>query len=136
MQSARGSAASIASIAFLICLFVIAPYASAVIVADGDLFVGSAGDTRVKRFDRQTGAFESNLATLAATPFGIAFGPADDLLYVAIDGEANRVQRLDPVTGADLGPFSQGTTIDRKSTRLNSSHGYISYAVFCLKKKN
>src|SRR2546429_5228281 len=26
--------------------------------------------------------------------------------------------------------------IDRKSTRLNSSHGYISYAVFCLKKKN
>src|SRR2546429_5824666 len=27
------------------------------------------------------------------------------------------------------------STIDRKSTRLNSSHGYISYAVFCLKKK-
>src|SRR2546422_3137560 len=26
-------------------------------------------------------------------------------------------------------------TLDRKSTRLNSSHGYISYAVFCLKKK-
>src|SRR2546429_9670010 len=25
--------------------------------------------------------------------------------------------------------------VDRKSTRLNSSHGYISYAVFCLKKK-
>src|SRR2546422_5186991 len=28
-----------------------------------------------------------------------------------------------------------GATGDRKSTRLNSSHGYISYAVFCLKKK-
>src|SRR5687768_18040505 len=26
--------------------------------------------------------------------------------------------------------------LDRKSTRLNSSHGYISYAVFCLKKNN
>ena len=26
--------------------------------------------------------------------------------------------------------------LDRKSTRLNSSHGYMSYAVFCLKKKN
>src|SRR2546422_4065877 len=26
--------------------------------------------------------------------------------------------------------------VDRKSTRLNSSHGYISYALFCLKKKN
>src|SRR2546429_809796 len=33
---------------------------------------------------------------------------------------------------------SNGNTVvalDRKSTRLNSSHGYISYAVFCLKKK-
>src|SRR2546429_1669566 len=30
---------------------------------------------------------------------------------------------------------SQLTARDRKSTRLNSSHGYISYAVFCLKKK-
>src|SRR2546422_6120640 len=29
----------------------------------------------------------------------------------------------------------RATTVDRKSTRLNSSHGYISYAVFCLKKK-
>src|SRR2546429_3516707 len=29
-----------------------------------------------------------------------------------------------------------GVSRDRKSTRLNSSHGYISYAVFCLKKKN
>src|SRR2546422_6837154 len=28
-----------------------------------------------------------------------------------------------------------GFLVDRKSTRLNSSHGYISYAVFCLKKK-
>src|SRR2546429_5108514 len=28
-----------------------------------------------------------------------------------------------------------GSLVDRKSTRLNSSHGYISYAVFCLKKK-
>src|SRR5256884_1002253 len=31
-------------------------------------------------------------------------------------------------------PFP-GRLQDRKSTRLNSSHGYISYAVFCLKKK-
>src|SRR2546429_5896023 len=29
---------------------------------------------------------------------------------------------------------SSGFSVDRKSTRLNSSHGYISYAVFCLKK--
>src|SRR5205809_4210985 len=31
--------------------------------------------------------------------------------------------------------IAQGAGGDRKSTRLNSSHGYISYAVFCLKKK-
>src|SRR2546422_2596081 len=30
---------------------------------------------------------------------------------------------------------SRARETDRKSTRLNSSHGYISYAVFCLKKK-
>src|SRR2546422_2443806 len=30
---------------------------------------------------------------------------------------------------------ARGAPGDRKSTRLNSSHGYISYAVFCLKKK-
>src|SRR2546429_6369256 len=31
--------------------------------------------------------------------------------------------------------YSLPSISDRKSTRLNSSHGYISYAVFCLKKK-
>src|SRR2546426_9215430 len=31
--------------------------------------------------------------------------------------------------------FELGTVVDRKSTRLNSSHLVISYAVFCLKKK-
>src|SRR2546422_7757220 len=40
---------------------------------------------------------------------------------------------------ADLKVLAEQLTrlpaIDRKSTRLNSSHGYISYAVFCLKKK-
>src|SRR3989449_5927524 len=31
--------------------------------------------------------------------------------------------------------LARAVSRDRKSTRLNSSHGYISYAVFCLKKK-
>src|SRR2546422_8322140 len=34
-----------------------------------------------------------------------------------------------------LGAVAGIARADRKSTRLNSSHGYISYAVFCLKKK-
>src|SRR2546429_3765211 len=56
----------------------------------------------------------------------------------------------EPLPAEDLGgharlaastslPIAVGESIyhprDRKSTRLNSSHGYISYAVFCLKKK-
>src|SRR2546429_7550047 len=53
------------------------------------------------------------------------------------------------LTSDEEGPSVDGTKVvvellrergerleDRKSTRLNSSHGYISYAVFCLKKKN
>src|SRR5256884_3196189 len=40
----------------------------------------------------------------------------------------------DPLKLYDCCPFTDGGA-DRKSTRLNSSHGYISYAVFCLKKK-
>src|SRR5256884_3580017 len=42
-------------------------------------------------------------------------------------------QRLHEVM--DLCLECKGCKADRKSTRLNSSHGYISYAVFCLKKK-
>src|SRR5687768_18258896 len=38
--------------------------------------------------------------------------------------------------GMTVGEVSRLGKRDRKSTRLNSSHGYISYAVFCLKKKN
>src|SRR2546430_8057198 len=43
----------------------------------------------------------------------------------------------DATSGALLGtvPIGQGVDADRKSTRLNSSHSQISYAVFCLKKK-
>src|SRR2546422_6594917 len=48
------------------------------------------------------------------------------------DGEG-RVHRL--FAGGRLDEVGAGHHGDRKSTRLNSSHGYISYAVFCLKKK-
>src|SRR2546422_5313639 len=40
---------------------------------------------------------------------------------------------LESVAGGER--IARYSFIDRKSTRLNSSHGYISYAVFCLKKK-
>src|SRR5690606_41400878 len=50
-------------------------------------------------------------------------GGADCRASQQADGDAGRVRR------------GQGQGEDRKSTRLNSSHVKISYAVFCLKKK-
>src|SRR3712207_7630869 len=46
------------------------------------------------------------------------------------DGHAGQVERVQLVVG------QRAVLQDRKSTRLNSSHANISYAVFCLKKKN
>src|SRR5687768_17979722 len=47
------------------------------------------------------------------------------------EGENRRARLLGSMVSG-----SRAAHRDRKSTRLNSSHGYISYAVFCLKKKN
>src|SRR2546422_8360298 len=68
-----------------------------------------------------------------------AFGDADkhDVHYAdAADDEADgrHGEHQNENEAADFVPQVE-KIIDRKSTRLNSSHGYISYAVFCLKKK-
>src|SRR2546429_3561007 len=60
-----------------------------------------------------------------AVPFRLDQGGSRQL---RVDGPGERQRRRD----GNVGP---GENQDRKSTRLNSSHGYISYAVFCLKKK-
>src|SRR5947209_13083827 len=51
---------------------------------------------------------------------------------VHIDGEVWHLDVGSSHPGAEVGP--KGWAVDRKSTRLNSSHANISYAVFCLKK--
>src|SRR2546422_8199590 len=65
--------------------------------------------------------------------------PSDDGDLVDYLDSLRRLQKMDvrriyPAHGPVIedGPAK---IADRKSTRLNSSHGYISYAVFCLKKK-
>src|SRR5437588_1152219 len=59
--------------------------------------------------------------------------------YTTLFRSRPRVVAIDPARRARRGPGARGRTArrrrDRKSTRLNSSHTVISYAVFCLKKK-
>src|SRR5207245_11614413 len=52
------------------------------------------------------------------------------------DTDTKRNLCRSPKFSGHLSEFRRSAKIDRKSTRLNSSHGSISYAVFCLKKKN
>src|SRR5688572_31317049 len=52
-------------------------------------------------------------------------------------GENDQLAALEPgVLVPEKGGLLAEHVLDRKSTRLNSSHSQISYAVFCLKKKN
>src|SRR2546429_8886095 len=59
---------------------------------------------------------------------------ADQILEV-LNKEAGLMVELKRLLAQEAGISGQILEEDRKSTRLNSSHGYISYAVFCLKKK-
>src|SRR2546422_2152411 len=64
-------------------------------------------------------------------------GPGEhrrDLGLRVAEGDLRRRASQEQPTAHTPRPTSD-THRDRKSTRLNSSHGYISYAVFCLKKK-
>src|SRR5436309_6524094 len=59
------------------------------------------------------------------------FGAIDDAGFELLEVAPARASGVGD--GGDAG--AKGEAIDRKSTRLNSSHVKISYAVFCLKKK-
>src|SRR2546422_3073380 len=64
------------------------------------------------------------------------YGPMSAIFILSFQGPNGGLTF--PMNGVSLhwfGALFIGKVRDRKSTRLNSSHGYISYAVFCLKKK-
>src|SRR5437868_8704597 len=73
----------------------------------------------------------SDLWTEANSGTADAAGPSNDKVYLSPDGTLANATLL--ATTPHRGGQQGG---DRKSTRLNSSHVSISYAVFCLKKKN
>src|SRR5207245_7607750 len=109
------------------------------------------GDTR-----RPTAAMLEGLDTLVVDlqDIGARFYTYPATVGYVLEEAARRklpvvvLDRPNPVDGFDVeGPIQDASAIgftgylpmptrDRKSTRLNSSHGSISYAVFCLKKKN
>src|SRR3712207_7221433 len=64
---------------------------------------------------------------------GLGFG--DNTRASLITRGLAETARLGLELGAELTTFAGLAGLDRKSTRLNSSHANISYAVFCLKKK-
>src|SRR3712207_6956270 len=84
-----------------------------------------------------TTLFRSGIDPAGDAPRDIAdrlSGPEPDLLLAEIDRLAAQAGHRDGEGGA--GAQARLLEEDRKSTRLNSSHANISYAVFCLKKKN
>src|SRR3712207_8262413 len=81
-----------------------------------------------------TTLFRSQLAVVRAVPGFVQVKLPVEVILLDVGQE--------PYAPAEQGPpllvvdiRRQGAGVDRKSTRLNSSHANISYAVFCLKKK-
>src|SRR6266498_5291167 len=66
---------------------------------------------------------------------GTGLPPARDLRLTMTDLKTGQQLANLPVRTDANGHFAKSVKVDRKSTRLNSSHVRISYAVFCLKKK-
>src|SRR3712207_8510284 len=62
--------------------------------------------------------------------------PARRLRWARLLGAHRDLCDADPTAATSISAIAARWGLDRKSTRLNSSHANISYAVFCLKKKN
>src|SRR2546429_5965922 len=124
-------------------------YAGAKLTKYADVLLGELADGTVDWTANFDGTLEEPVFLPARLPnlllngtSGIAVGMATDIpphnlrevaaaaVHLLEDSEATLAALMKHLKGPDL-----PTGADRKSTRLNSSHGYISYAVFCLKKK-
>src|SRR3712207_8580588 len=73
--------------------------------------------------------------TLFRSTHEFAYGPTGDRSYFGPTRNPHDIRRIPGGSSAGSGA-AVAANLDRKSTRLNSSHANISYAVFCLKKKN
>src|SRR3712207_7517164 len=83
-----------------------------------------------------TTLFRSQQETCTGCAICVALAPGEMGLDASRRAYAlTRVVEWSPADGGYVRHCPTGALTDRKSTRLNSSHANISYAVFCLKKK-
>src|SRR5687768_17919436 len=68
-------------------------------------------------------------------PGALMRDPQDEVFTTKKNYQIIQLERKGKVFTMRVAHPGEPLQVDRKSTRLNSSHGYISYAVFCLKKK-
>src|SRR5437773_5487911 len=109
--------------------------------------VDTSGAAHVYHVDTWKGVVVSFLVGILSSVFGIGGGIIQVLFLIVVlslpvhiaMATSHFVLSISTLVGAAtffaLGHVDLTTTADRKSTRLNSSHITISYAVFCLKKK-
>src|SRR5438132_1895003 len=91
----------------------------------------------VVAIDGRSGSGKTTVAAAVAQAIGAVIVPCDDFFAASVsntewDRRTPEQRAADAIDWRRL----KREAIDRKSTRLNSSHTVISYAVFCLKKKN
>src|SRR5690606_42127173 len=79
---------------------------------------------------------DAGITSRIAGDDGLDVGPGDGRAAGAAEVVVHRRARNDDEGDEDRRDGDDRRRADRKSTRLNSSHVKISYAVFCLKKKN
>src|SRR5207245_6833433 len=121
---------------------------------DGDMQTGwfqefhpSSQAARPRRVDSRKSLFHTKYRPKKFSGPGLALprGPNQCLHVIEIPLQGSAARRRQAVLGLRQPPVERFAARDvgrvppdgdRKSTRLNSSHGSISYAVFCLKKKN
>src|SRR2546422_299888 len=110
------------------------PGAGGVLVGGGDAprLYGRALDEVRRRYGVvfQGGALFDSMTCAGNVAF-----PLREKLRLRAAEVATRVEAALTQVGLEGMGSKYPAEVDRKSTRLNSSHGYISYAVFCLKKK-
>src|SRR2546429_6278817 len=113
---------------------------------------GSVAEAEVQIIDTRTESLARKISTNADGSFVVPLLPPGTYIVVVnksgfAEAKASGIEvrvtettkvtiALKPGAVSEKVEISAQITRDRKSTRLNSSHGYISYAVFCLKKKN